>query len=424
MRASGQSAVFGKRKEPHTVIIARGNDIRHFTIRPWVSALAGSALAAIAIGYLLATSYLVLRDDLIGAAAARQARMQQTYEDRISALRAQVDRITSRQLLDQQLMEDKVTELLARQSQLTQRHGRLEPVLERSGILPGTVPVPGEKPDVRASIDPTANPFDKILTGSVSAAALPSAFAFWSTRDDNAPQLTAADNADKLFVAINQSLRTIESEQLVRLNTLAEDAYQTADVIADALETAGLPIDADYAERDVGGPLIAIENSSLFDSKVKELDEALAHLDALKKEAISFPIANPASGKTVSSSFGARKDPLLGVRAHHSGMDFRAPVGSPARVTAAGVVSKAGWNGGYGRMVEVDHGNGFSTRYAHLSKIDVKVGEKLAIGDVVGKVGSSGRSTGPHLHYEIRRDGDALDPLKFLRAGKKVVQFL
>ncbi|TIU16648.1 MAG: M23 family peptidase, partial [Mesorhizobium sp.] len=116
MNVASQSTVFGRRKEPHTVIIARGNEIRHFTIRPWVAAFCGSALAAMAIGYLLATSYLVLRDDLIGATTARQARMQQAYEDRISALRAQVDRITSRQLLDQKLMQTKVGELLERQT--------------------------------------------------------------------------------------------------------------------------------------------------------------------------------------------------------------------------------------------------------------------------------------------------------------------
>ncbi|RWH42971.1 MAG: M23 family peptidase, partial [Mesorhizobium sp.] len=131
MNVASQSTVFGRRKEPHTVIIARGNEVRHFTIRPWVAAFCGSALAAMAIGYLLATSYLVLRDDLIGATTARQARMQQAYEDRISALRAQVDRITSRQLLDQQLMETKVGELLERQTQLSLRHGRLGPLLER-----------------------------------------------------------------------------------------------------------------------------------------------------------------------------------------------------------------------------------------------------------------------------------------------------
>ena len=88
------------------------------------------------------------------------------------------------------------------------------------------------------------------------------------------------------------------------------------------------------------------------------------------------------------------------------------------------MVVKAGWNGGYGRMVEVDHGNGFSTRYGHLSRIDVKVGDHVVRGNVVGEVGSSGRSTGPHLHYEVRRNGDAIDPLAFLKAGMKVGKLL
>lgn len=157
MNVNGQSAVFGRRREPHTIIIARGDEIRHFTVRPWLAAFLGSAVAAIAIGYLLATSYLVLRDDLIGATTARQARMQQAYEDRISALRAQVDRITSRQLLDQQLVETKVSELIERQAQLSQRHGRLGPILERAetevgAALPEAGPVPTAKPDERAGL--------------------------------------------------------------------------------------------------------------------------------------------------------------------------------------------------------------------------------------------------------------------------------
>jgi len=416
VRAYGRIPVFGRRKEPHTVIIARGDDIRHFTVRPWLAALAGSALFAIAIGYLLATSYLVLRDDLLGASLARQARIQQAYEDRISALRAQVDRITSRQLLDQQLMEEKVTELLARQTQLSVRHGRLGSVLDRAATeLPATAPAPEEKPDLRAAI----SAFAPVETASAAAP-----FSLWATRNDTTADGSAADHADKLFVAINQSLRSIEKEQLDRVTTLAANAYDTADQIADALEAAGLPIDSEYGREDIGGPLIAVDSTAAFDTKVKELDEALNQLDALKKEARAYPIANPAPGESITSGFGVRKDPLLGTLALHSGIDFRAAAGSAARVTAPGTVVKAGWNGGYGRMVEVDHGNGFSTRYGHLSSISVKVGDHVARGDVVGKTGSSGRSTGPHLHYEIRRGGDAIDPLRFLKAGKKVVKLL
>ncbi|MEO5757085.1 MAG: M23 family metallopeptidase [Mesorhizobium sp.] len=432
MNATGQSAVFGRRKEPHTVIIARGNEIRHFTIRPWLVAFLGSALAAIAIGYLLATSYLVLRDDLIGATTARQARMQQAYEDRISALRAQVDRITSRQLLDQQLMETKVSELIERQSQLSQRHGRLGPLLERAENEVGTAPVADPaavaKPDKGAEV-----------TGSISqapqnyAVASLSAnpgdgdtrpFSLWSTRSDPLPKDSAADRADKLFVSINQSLKSIESEQLTRISTLADNAYKNADAITQALEAAGLPVDSDFGKSDAGGPLIPLDSSMIFDSKVKELDEALDTLDELKKEARQLPLSNPAPGHSVTSPFGVRTDPILGTAALHSGMDFRAPIGMAAKVTAPGIVTNAGWNGGYGRMVEVDHGNGFATRYGHLSEIDVTVGQKLDAGAVIGKTGSSGRSTGPHLHYEVRHNGEAIDPLRFLTVGRKVAQYL
>src|SRR5690606_3705069 len=155
-----------------------------------------------AIGYLLATTYLVLRDDLIDATTARQARLQQAYEDRISALRTQVDRITSRQLLDQQLMEAKVGELLERQSQLTQRHGRIGPVLERfkeaAADLPDDAPRPSGKPDLRATID-------GLDPGQVRHASildqLPSLSSSYVSSN---PAESSADRADRLFTAINQ----------------------------------------------------------------------------------------------------------------------------------------------------------------------------------------------------------------------------
>jgi murein DD-endopeptidase MepM/ murein hydrolase activator NlpD len=90
------------------------------------------------------------------------------------------------------------------------------------------------------------------------------------------------------------------------------------------------------------------------------------------------------------------------------------------RATADGTVKTAGWSGGYGRVVDVDHGNGLSTRYAHLSSVDVRVGQAIKVGQIVGKVGSSGRSTGPHLHYETRVRGEPVDPQKFLRAGARL----
>lgn len=421
MSQTSQTNVFGKRKEPHTIIIAQGDSIRHFTIRPWIAALAGSVLAAFAIGYLLATTYLVLRDDLLGASMARQARMQHSYEDRISALRAQVDRITSRQMLDQQLMEDKVSELLKRQTALSQRHGRLGPILDRvsgkAGKVKDTVPVPTKRPDKAAALEAAppskgglvAN-IDSVITGS-----LPLLSGAQDGRD-----LVAAERADRLFSKINASLRDIENEQISHIQALTTDAYYKAGAIADALRTAGIKLKIANDQSAMGGPLVSADDSANFESHVNELDVALNQLKTVKTKLSRYPVTNPAPGRRISSRFGVRKDPLLGTPAFHSGMDFRAPHGAPVRATASGKVVTAGWTGGYGRMVEIDHGNGLKTRYAHMSKILVKKGQRIDVRKIIGKIGSSGRSTGPHLHYEIRRHGKTINPARFLKAGRKI----
>jgi len=408
VKNSRQSPIFGKRKEPHTVIIAHGDKVHHFTIRPWLAAAFGSAIAAVAIGYVLATSYLVLRDDLIGATVARQARMQQAYEDRISALRAQVDRITSRQLLDQQLMETKVTQLLARQSELAERQAKIAPIFEDS--KPAAKP---NDPSLRTGIAPSQTFASMSITGSIR----PNALA--------APNgESSADHADKLFVSINKSLNSIEQEQLTKLRSLTEDAYETADAIKDALKTAGLNLSIKTAKDAVGGPLVPLDGTGHFDSAVEDLDDALSMLGAVKGKARTFPILNPVPGKDISSTFGPRSDPFLGTSAMHAGLDFRAPSGTPIRAGGAGTIVTAGWNGGYGKMVEIDHGNGLHTRYAHMSAIAVTKGDKIKAGDVVGQVGSTGRSTGPHLHYEVRRDGSAINPFKFIKAGRAIAKLL
>jgi murein DD-endopeptidase MepM/ murein hydrolase activator NlpD len=145
-----------------------------------------------------------------------------------------------------------------------------------------------------------------------------------------------------------------------------------------------------------------------------------AQLDKLSRTLAQVPYRTPVLGEIeLSSGFGVRTDPFLGRPAMHTGLDFRASTGDPVRATANGRVVSAGWAGGYGRMVEIDHGNGLSTRYGHMSRINVKVGEHIHIGQIVGEVGSTGRSTGPHLHYETRIDGEAVDPQRFLRAGAR-----
>jgi murein DD-endopeptidase MepM/ murein hydrolase activator NlpD len=126
----------------------------------------------------------------------------------------------------------------------------------------------------------------------------------------------------------------------------------------------------------------------------------------------------PLNAEVVSSGYGYRVDPFLNRRAFHTGLDFPAPAGTLVRATASGTVAAAGWDGGYGQMVEVRHQNGIATRYGHLSAILVSEGVVIEAGTPIGRVGSTGRSTGPHLHYETRRDGETVNPRIFLAAGR------
>ena len=130
----------------------------------------------------------------------------------------------------------------------------------------------------------------------------------------------------------------------------------------------------------------------------------------------------PVSGEIdMSSGFGMRMDPFLRSPAMHTGLDMRGDTGDPVRVTANGTVTIGRQRmAATARWSEIEHRNGLATRYAHLSAIDVKVGQAVKIGQIIGKIGSTGRSTGPHLHYETRVDGEAVDPQKYLRAGVRL----
>lgn len=425
MKQTYHTGVFGRRRELPTVIIARGEHIRYFMVRPWMVALAGSAAAAFVLITLSAAAYLVLHDDIVSATLARQARLEQTYEDRIAALRAQLDRVTSRQLLEQQFMQRKMVELVERQEQLTRQQSRLSPVLERADELRADgriIPIPSPRPEIRAGVSS-----EKLGLPAVASAYSPPAEKAqvpWPLRPGYGEAGAGDETEAQVLSAIDRSLDDLEADQLARIGSLTETAYQTTEAISAALNAAGIPVSSDYGAEPAGGPLLAAVGDLPFDERVRELDEALDRLEKVKRTAHRIPIDNPLPGAAVTSSFGIRSDPIIGRPAHHSGVDFRAEYGAPVRATGSGTVVKAGWNGGYGRMVEIDHGDGITTRYAHLSKIMVEVGARVEKGGIVGRVGSSGRSTGPHLHYEIRRKGRAVNPLTFISAGRRIQRYL
>lgn len=125
---------------------------------------------------------------------------------------------------------------------------------------------------------------------------------------------------------------------------------------------------------------------------------------------LTLPAGMPLAARSLTSGFGMRSHPLLGGRRWHSGIDLAAPTGTPIAATGDGIVGLADWAGGYGLLVSIEHGGGLQTRYGHLSQLAVQRGQSVRRGDVIGYVGSTGRSTGPHLHYEMRINGAAIDP--------------
>jgi murein DD-endopeptidase MepM/ murein hydrolase activator NlpD len=362
---------------------------------------------------------------------ARQARMQYDYEDRIAALRAQVDRVTSRQLLDQQVVEDKVDKLIEQQQALSSRHGKLDALLDRaenSGLMNREAP---------ASTSASASKNDH-AEASGGLKAIETALASGSPADatpDNttlayvpAPE-TVADRADRVFSKVTLSLKHIEQDQLNRVQHLTEGASETADNIQSIVKHVGVAVPQGAAvssdeDGGVGGPYVAPESEDQFDHSLADLDTALTRLEAMRGTVEALPFRSPAPGKLITSPFGNRKDPFFGKLALHTGTDFHFSPSEKVRATAPGKIVSAGWAGGYGNMVEIDHGGGITTRYGHMAQILVDVGDSVKTGDAVGLAGSTGRSTGTHLHYEVRENGNPVDPMYFVNAGIKLGSYI
>ncbi|HUO22468.1 MAG TPA: M23 family metallopeptidase [Caulobacteraceae bacterium] len=219
-----------------------------------------------------------------------------------------------------------------------------------------------------------------------------------------------------------------------RLIAQAETYARTrADRLRMALRLAGLT-PAPYAPPTggQGGPLIGAKDPRAlaaildvdqdFAARIRQAALDVSDMRALSDAAGKLPLAKPTDSGARSSGFGVRTDPFTDKPAFHPGLDFSGDKGEPVHVTAPGVVSFTGQRTGYGNTVEVDHGGGFKTRYAHLSRIVVKVGQHVALGEELGAMGSTGRSTGPHLHYEVWVNGRVENPDRFVKAGDYVQQ--
>ena len=208
--------------------------------------------------------------------------------------------------------------------------------------------------------------------------------------------------------------------QLIRLDALGKQLTEVAQLKRGEFDFDEAP--------SVGGPETAGEGpvvpalDAMLDTMDAQIDDRRRQLTALQNLIMTRELARqvvpggrPVESGYISSLYGQRTDPFDGNQASHHGIDFAATAGTQVLAVADGVVSHTGIDGGYGRMVEITHGNGYVTRYAHTAKLLVKPGQTVKRGDPIALMGSTGRSTGPHVHFEVLRDGRPMNPLSFVR---------
>jgi murein DD-endopeptidase MepM/ murein hydrolase activator NlpD len=412
-----------RRAENGYTLVHAGKQVRFGPVVFWIVV---GTVTALGIWSAATATYFAFRDDVLTQLIARQAEMQYAYEDRIADLRAKVDRATSRQLLDQEQFDQKLEQIMRRQAALESRATAMGAIPDVTGSIrpsrgaaltepvPSGIPKPSPISDTAVFVAPPDREARLESRETVGA----------SASTTKAAKIQGVDN---VLVRLQNSLDQVERRQMASLTSTEESLESRARRMRGVISDLGLDLghlEAATPHAGMGGPYVPVKlraNADAFERQLYRINISRAQVERLNRTLALVPYRKPVVGEVeFTSGFGIRSDPFLGRPAMHTGLDFRASTGDPVRATANGKVASAGWAGGYGRMVEIDHGNGLSTRYGHLSEIDVKVGEAVKIGQVIGLVGSTGRSTGPHLHYETRIDGEAVDPQKFLRAGLRL----
>jgi len=424
--ATNRASVATAHMQQGYTLVHAGKQVRFGPVAFWIVI---GTVTLLGMWSAATATYFAFRDDVLTRLIARQAEMQYAYEDRIAELRAKVDRTTSRQLLDQEQFDQKLEQIMRRQTALESRATALGTIPDLS--VTGSIRTPS-RGTTATDAAPSGTPKPSPISDTVIFVAPPDREARLESRapivsDSQPNQFAKIQGVDNVLVRLQTSLDKVESRQIAALNSVEDSMESRVRRMRGVFTDLGLDmaqLETATPRSGIGGPYVPVKlppNAGAFERQLYRINVTRAQVERLGRTLALVPYRKPVIGEVeFTSGFGVRNDPFLGRPAMHTGLDFRAATGDPVRATANGKVVSSGWTGGYGRMVEIDHGNGLSTRYGHLSEISVKVGDLIKIGQVVGAVGSTGRSTGPHLHYETRIDGEAVDPQKFLRAGVRL----
>ncbi|MET0545207.1 MAG: peptidoglycan DD-metalloendopeptidase family protein [Caulobacterales bacterium] len=384
-----------------------GGTVRFVSLSPWRQALLAGGAAAFVGWSMYATSVMILQGSDAWKRDKESSRKEERNERWLAEARAKESAALA-------LLDERTSEFEKATAEFERRHETLKVLLSVAG---------GSDADIATSSQVLASNGARMLPRAGIDEADP--------REGRAKEISyVAPNGVK---QLSSRLDHLRDEQSAFLDTAEDEAVQRSEELRGVIRMTGVGVARIMDNSSMGGPLIpldtkvtarlATETDPEFATRVTQVAARLEEMRQLENVASSAPLSAPlASGFRTTSGFGVRTDPFNNRMAFHSGLDFAGYRGAPIRATAPGVVTYTGQRSGYGNVVEIDHNHGFKTRYAHLSSIapGIRPGSRVAIGDVVGGMGSTGRSTGTHLHYEVWFRDKVYDPRNFLRAGRHV----
>lgn len=401
---------------------------------------------------------VIFKDRIISAKEKRFHQMQASYEDRVAGLQLSYDEVNSALVASQDRFKMTAGELEAKQNAILRFLGRKQQVDSALAGSARNVLSSGDNNGSAGNGAPTNLDSDNYVLPAPPPSSAPagqqpkvrkaSFLNFGGTVDRWAGAFFGHRRTQTITpatVARHPALRQLASEtdrvqrigvEETQLMVLAQgEAAGGVRQIQTLLRRAGISADQYIARvdarRGMGGPEIPIDpdrapgvSDPTFQNAYGKAYATLDQLNQYLAGLYHIPLTTPVVGSQFenSSPFGARTDPITGRYAFHPGMDFSGPYGSLIRATAPGVVAGAGMNGAYGNMVDINHGYGIHTKYGHLAAILVHVGSRVEKGTPIGKLGSTGRSTGPHVHYEVWYDGTLRNPRNFIEAGRYVLK--
>nr|WP_245223479.1 M23 family metallopeptidase [Ruegeria sp. HKCCSP346] len=402
-----------------------------------VVAVAG---VAVMVGWTAVATAILLMDSIGSGNFREQAKRDQaTYQERLNVLSAERDARAQEALAAQDRFNAALEQISAMQSELLASENRRRELETGIEVIQTTLRTTmKQREDARkelAALKQENSKADMYVTASsapVQMAFMTDALARTAEERDQiaADAREALDQRDDLELEIR--LMQERSDEIFR--QLEEAMVISVEPLDKMFRQAGMPTDRIIEEvrrgySGMGGPLTPLSLSTRGEVDEVSAEEARANtllkqmdqLNLYRLAAEKAPFANPVhSAVRFTSGYGSRRDPKTGGRRMHNGVDFAGPQGTDIFATADGVVTHAGWQSGFGRLVKIKHAFGIETLYAHNTKINVKVGQRVSRGDHIADMGSTGRSTGTHLHYEVRVNGKPVNPMTYIKAARNV----